>query len=247
MPCSASDNDCSNIIVEACLSRPNGQTRRLRLFLLQCLCPCWDHLAGSERTRLTRSNPQASAQMMLPNKRPFQKPHNGSSLLAVWGSGSGTYERLCFFSQSWPDLAISGQPWLLHPPRVPQACMGMPWPPLRGTQGHCVSGLRWGVLGLYETRLSKSLVCKLLFFHLVLKHPFFKQCWWLKPKITWCMNLNRQPRVTAYKLGELGKLGGDKMAVRRVMTDGEEHGLDVEKSPTTRVWSKDNEYRKQME
>lgn len=91
------------------------------------------------------------------------------------------------------------------------------------------------MLGLYETRLSKSLVCKLLFFHLVLKHPFFKQCWWLKPKITWCMNLNRQPRVTAYKLGELGKLGGDKMAVRRVMTDGEEHGLDVEKSPTTPV------------
>lgn len=57
----------------------------------------------------------------------------------------------------------------------------------------------------------------------------------LKPKIIWCMNLNHESRGTAHKLEEEGKLRCDQMAVMRVIRDGEERGLDVEKLPTTPV------------
>lgn len=57
----------------------------------------------------------------------------------------------------------------------------------------------------------------------------------LKPKIIWCMNLNHESRGSAYKLEEEGKLWCDRTAVMRVMRDGEERGLDVEKLPTTPV------------
>lgn len=59
-----------------------------------------------------------------------------------------------------------------------QACAG---PPRRGTQGEHLLGPRWAVLGLYETRLSKSLeIGKAIqtFFHLA--HHFYSRAFGAK-------------------------------------------------------------------
>lgn len=53
------------------------------------------------------------------------------------------------------------------------------------------------------------------------------------PKIISSMNLNPEPGGAAYTLGEEGKLRGDKIAITRVMGDGEERGLDVGRLPIT--------------
>lgn len=115
---------------------------------------------------------------MFQKKRSFQKLHNGSSLPAILGEQLWLMEEAVSFH--CPDLVLPLQASLgcCSHSGVSKGGAGMTWPPLRGMQSNHMLEIRWVVLGLYEIRLSKSLVFKLFFFHLALKYPFLKQWFW---------------------------------------------------------------------
>lgn len=164
----------------------------IRIIWLEVKEPAWQEAAQ-----------RPFAQMMAQKKRFFQKSYKGSSLLAILGSSSGSCERRCFFSQCWPDLVKTGQPWLL---RSPGNC-------------RCELALLRGILGQQCLELQGLCLCRMrpsfptlwsseFFFHLVLRVPTLKAVI-LKQ---WCWNWNHLVHETwplaigsTYKLGKRGK------------------------------------------